>query len=88
MYIPKYIFPLLSRSVWYFDWPHSNFIAKIADNSDDFSRKVEKNSCRNLDANESSESLHNKDFSLHLEEGLHAFALVPRVAALHWSHVL
>ena len=78
-------FSSFSRSVWYFNWLHSNFIAKIADNSDDFSRKVEKNSCRNLDANESSESLDNKDFFLHLEEGHLAFAIVLSMVVLHRS---
>ena len=86
MYILNVFFLFYSRSVCYFGWPHSNFIAKNADNGDNLSRKFENNSCRNLDANESSESPDNKVIVPHLEEVNLALIVFPRVVAPHWSY--
>ncbi len=44
------------------------FIAKITDNADDLSHKFDNNARRSLDANESSESLEDKDVVPFLEE--------------------
>ena len=81
MYILNEFFLFYSRSVWYFGWPHSNVIAKITDNAENHSRKFNNNACRNLDANESSKSLDNKDVVPFLEEVNIKFAVVPRVVA-------
>ncbi len=40
MYILNVFFLFYSISVWYFGWPHLNFIAKIAANADNLIREL------------------------------------------------
>ena len=85
MYILNVFFLFYSKCVWYFGWPHSNFVAMIAVNADDLSHDFDNNSCRSLDVNELSKSPHSKDVVPHLEEVNLAFAIVPRLVELHRS---